>query len=153
MTQFQGPGTIPVQNQLPNANQSNILQLLQAALANQAPQGNVQNVPVNMHSSSQLSNFLGNPAPNVSSNTNLNTLGLLSSLAGIGQQSNSNVKQEASATQLNQNVSSLPGTPSTNPGFSTYDDVYASSSQTSSAYGPMRTPARSDPKSSTYRPY
>ena len=153
MTQLQGPGTSPLQNQLPNTNQNNILQLLQAALANQAPQGNIQGAPGNVPNSSQLSNFLGNPAPNVSSNTNLNALGLLSSLAGIGQQSNSNLKQEEGATQLNQSASSLTVTPSTNPGFSTYDDIYASSSQTSSAYGPVRTPARSDPKSTTYRPY
>ena len=156
MTQFQGPGTnVPMQSQLPSSNQNSILQLLQAALASQNPQGGVQNVPVNAHANSQLSNFLGNPAPDVSANTSMNALGLLSSLANIGQQSSSNIKQEASAAPLNQSaaISSLPGASNANPGFSPYDDVYATSSQSSSAYGPVRAPARSDPKSTTYRPY
>ena len=156
MTPFQGPGTnVPVQSQLPSSNQNGILQLLQAALANQTPPGGIQGVPVNAHANSQLSNFIGNPTPDVSSNTSMNALGLLSSLANIGQQNSSNIKQEVSASPLSQSaaITSLPGASNANPGFSPYDDVYASSSQSSSAYGPVRAPARSDPKSTTYRPY
>ena len=156
MGQFQGPATnVPVQNQLPSSNQSNVLQLLQAALTNQASQGVLHNPAVNSHSSGQLGNFLGNPAPSAPSNTNLNALGLLSSLAGISQQSTSSAQQETGSSQLNQNaaITSLSVSSNPNPGFSPYDDTYASSSQTSSAYGPVRAPARSDPKSTTYRPY
>lgn len=146
---------IPMQNQTNNTNQ-NILQLLQAALANQNSQNAFPNSSMNAQGSNSLSSFLGqsivNPAPSVPAS---NALGLLSSLAGVGQKNTSNIKADISPSQLNQNAatSTLSGASVSNANLSYYDDEYGASSQTSSAYGPVRIPTRSDSKSSSYQPY
>lgn len=142
-----------------SSNQSNLVQLLQTALANQnSQQGGIQNAAANTQANNPLGSFLGNPSANQASNlqgTNLNALGILSSLAGISNQNNPNIKQDGNSPQLSQSsgINTLPGTSVASANFSYYDDAYSSSSQTSSAYGPVRAPGRSDSKASTYRPY
>ena len=156
MAQYQGQSAnLPVQNQMSNSNQSTILQVLQAALANQGSQGTLPNPPMMAQNSNQLSNILGNFVSNSSTNANMNALEILSSFAGIGQQGNRNVKQEGTTPQLSANTTgnSLQGASASNTSFSYYDDPYTSTSQTSSAYGPIRAPTRSETKSTQYRPY
>ncbi|XP_065053371.1 ribonucleoprotein RB97D-like [Rhopilema esculentum] len=147
--QFVAPAqTVAAPSPVLNTNQGNILQLLQTALSNQQPQFGMPNQAVNTPSTSQLSQLLG------SAGTNVNTLGLLSSLAGIGQQTNQVVKQDT-VPQAVQNpaLNTVPADGSTGSGqnFSYFEDSYGPSAQTTSGYGPVRYPQKSESKS--YRPY
>ena len=138
-----------------NTNQGNILQLLQTALSNQQPQFGMPNQAVNTPSTSQLSQLLGSAgAAGNLAGTNVNTLGLLSSLAGIGQQTNQAVKQEIAPQAVqNSTLNTVPADVSTGSGqnFSYFEDSYGPSAQTTSGYGPVRYPQKSESKS--YRPY